>query len=385
MPFLQLFRPSSAEYYFLLLAALFGLLLISAAADFLTLFVGLETLSLALYVLCSYVKKWKLAEESSVKYFLLGSLAAAILLYGIAMIYGATGTTNFSGLSNAFTSANDLQTKALFFGGVALITVGLIFKAAVVPFHIWAPDVYDGAPTPVTAFMAVATKAGAFAALIRIFLLNLPLFDSRWNSAIAALSAITLIYANFVAIRQKYLRRFFAYSGISHAGFLLIPIAIGVSSAINALLFYLVVYAMATLGAFAIIMFLDRRSEGVMIADLRGLFYRSPGLCIALALCLLTLAGIPPTAGFFAKFYLFKLAFEAHYFWLLAIALATTILSAFYYAYIISVMLSKAEEPQEKKINSRALCLVTSLSVLAIAATSLFPGEILRILGLTNG
>ncbi len=218
--FFQRFEAARAEFYFLLLSSIFGLLLLSAANDFLTLFLGLETLSIALYVLCSYMKKWESSDEASFKYFLLGSIATSILLFGIALIYGATGTTRLDLLPEIVKTLS-VQDNTLFIGGIALVSVSLLFKAAIVPFHIWAPDVYAGAPTPVTAFMAVGTKAGAFAALIRIFLVNFSNFDPLWHQAIALFAYPTLVFANFVAMKQTNLRRFFAYSGISHAGFLL--------------------------------------------------------------------------------------------------------------------------------------------------------------------
>ena len=206
----------------------------------------------------------------------MGSLATAFFIYGIALIYGAAGSTSFSALLPAYQKLATPAQEALFFGGIALVTLGLAFKAAIVPFHIWAPDVYEGASTPVTAFMAVGTKAGAFAAFVRVFMGALPAFDPVWNVAVAWLAVPTLIYANALALRQSQMRRFFAYSGISHAGFLLIPLAAGTEAALASLLFYLVVYALATLGAFGVIAYLDQRSEGVFLHDLYGLFQRCP-------------------------------------------------------------------------------------------------------------
>lgn len=339
--FFQRRQATQGEYYFLLLSSIFGLILIGAAADFLTLFLGLETLSIALYVLCGYIKKWQVSSEAAIKYFLIGSIAAAFLLYGIALIYGATGKTNFADLLESYRTLTEHSRQELFFGGVALVTLGLAFKAAIVPFHVWAPDVYDGAPNPVTAFMAVGVKVGAFAALARVFLVALPQFDPLWNQGVAWLAILTMIYANIVALRQVQLRRFFAYSGISHAGFLMIPIIADTPESLPALEFYLVVYALATLGAFAVFAILDRHSKGVFIRDLEGLFDRSPWLAGILTLSLLTLAGIPPTAGFFAKFYVFKLAFQSGYYVLVIVGLLTTILSVFYYLRIVSVMFSE--------------------------------------------
>lgn len=379
--FFQRFEASQGEYYFLLLSALFGLMLIGSAADFLTIFLGLETLSISLYILTGYMKSWTLSREAALKYFLMGSLAAAFLLYGIALVYGAIGTTRLDVLLGDYRNLQATQDKTLFISGIALITLGLAFKAAIVPFHIWAPDVYCGAPTPVTAFMAVGTKVGAFAAFIRVFLDALPQFNPLWNEGIALLAYPTLIYANIVAIRQLQLRRFFAYSGISHAGFMLIPLAAGTADALPALLFYLVVYSLATMGCFAVLSYLDKDSEGVMMSDLNGLFHQSPFLAGIFTLCLLTLAGIPPTAGFFAKFYIFKVAFQAGYYGLVIVGLLTAILSAYYYLRIITIMLEKV--PTEVAVpTSRTWSagIVGLIALTAIVVLSIYPIPLFDIL-----
>lgn len=378
--FFQRFEASRGEFFFLLLSSLFGLILIGDSADFLILFLGLETLSLSLYILCGYMKKWSISHEAALKYFLTGAIAAAFMLYGIALIYGAVGTTGFAGLADKYKSLVATTDKALFLSGIALVTLGLAFKAAIVPFHIWAPDVYDGAPTPVTAFMSVGTKAGAFAAFVRVFLDALPQFDPIWNEGIAILAYPTLIYANIVALRQTQLRRFFAYSGISHAGFLLLPLAAGSADSIPALIFYLIVYALATMGAFAVLSFLDERSEGVMLRDLYGLFRRSPLLAGILTLCLLTLAGIPPTVGFFAKFYVLKVAFQAGYYGLVIVGLLTTILSAFYYLRFVAAMFS--EEPSEASAPAKSwpAAVVGVAAFAAIIFLSCYPSPIMGLL-----
>ncbi|MCE5318749.1 MAG: NADH-quinone oxidoreductase subunit N [Parachlamydia sp.] len=384
IPFFQRFLASyptpRGEFYFLLLSAVFGLILIGIAADFLTLFLGLETLSIALYILVGYMKKWPLSHEAAIKYFLMGALGTAFLLYGIALIYGATGSTSFEGLLPAYQKLSG-SSQTLFLSGIALVTLGLAFKAAIVPFHVWAPDVYDGAPTPVTAFMAVGTKVGAFAAFARVFLIALPNFNPIWNEVLSFLACLTLIYANYVAMRQTQLRRFFAYSGISHAGFLLIPLVASTPDSLNALLFYLVIYALATLGAFAVLAFLDRRSAGVSLSDLRGLFSRSPLLAGILALCLLTLAGIPPTVGFFAKFYLFKVAFEAGYYGLVVVALLTTILSAYYYLRFVAAMFAEGPAEEGAPTRSWPAAVVGLLACAAIVLLSIYPAPLSMLLG----
>jgi NADH-quinone oxidoreductase subunit N len=382
--FCKRFGASQGEYYFLLLAAVFGLLLIGMSADFLTLFLGIETLSLSLYVWCGFMKRWQLSQEAAVKYFLMGALAAAFLLYGIALIYGAVGTTRFEGLLQAYQAIATPSQRALFLGGIGLVTLGLAFEAAIIPFHVWAPDVYEGASTPVTAFMAVGTKAGAFAAFIIVFLMTLPHFDERWNQAAALLAYPTLIYANFVALRQTQLRRFFAYSGISHAGFLLLPLVAGTPDALLAMQYYLIVYALATFGAFAALTFLDQRQEGVLLQDLKGLFRRAPLLAAILALCLLTLAGIPPTAGFFAKFYIFKVAYQAGYIGLVIVGLLTTILAAYYYLRMVGIMFVEASEKDEKLQGSWPAAVVGACALIAILFLSFYPMPLLHLLALIN-
>lgn len=370
--FFQRFEASQGEYYFLLTSAVIGLILIAASADLLTLFLGLETLSIALYVLCCYMKKWSVSSESGIKYFLNGSLATALLLYGIALIYGAVGTTALTGLLENYQKIANPVNHALFLGGIGLLTVGLGFKAALVPFHVWAPDVYDGAPNPVTAFMAVGTKAGAIAAFARLFLVALPQFDPIWSEGVSCIAIATMVYANSLALLQVQLRRFFAYSGISHAGFLMIPIIAGTEEAIPLLEFYLVVYALATLGAFAVLGILDDQKKGVYLKDLQGLFMRSPWLAAILTLSLLTLAGIPPTAGFFAKFYLFKAAFQAGYTTLVIVGLLTTVLAVFYYVRIVSIM---AARPTKDKAIARSFfaSAVGGVSFVVIVFLSLYP------------
>jgi len=370
---------SYGEYFFLLLSSIVGLILMAASKDFLTLFIGLEMLSLALYVLCGYMKNWKLSHESAMKYFLMGALATCFFLYGVALVYGAVGHTNFQALMSSFKALETPGEKALFFSGIAFITAGLAFKAAVVPFHSWAPDVYAGAPTPIVAFMAIGTKVGAFAALVRIFLEAIPLFDPMWSQAVAILAYATLIFANLVALRQKEMRRFFAYSGISHAGFLLLPLA-GTEGSISSLLFYLVVYASATFGAFAVLAFVDHKSEGITLRDLTALFYRNPYLASLLTLCLLTLAGIPPTAGFFAKFYLFKVALDAGYLGLVIVGLLVTVLSAFYYLRIIALMANHQEHHEKDVHSSKSAAFVGIVATVAIIAISLYPEPFLNIL-----
>lgn len=366
------FHVNQAEYCVFLLCAIFGIQLIAHSADFLTLFLGLEILSVSTYVLCGYAKKWTSANEAALKYFLMGSFASALFLYGVALIYGAVGHTSLNSLLDAYHSILEAPERTLFLGGISLVSAGLFFKAAIVPFHFWSPDVYAGAPTPVSGFMALGIKVAAFAALVRVFWGSLQLFDPLWNKTVQCLIYITLIYANYLALRQTQLRRFFAYSGISHAGFLLIPLVVDGPAGWDVLWIYLVVYLVATAGAFATLAVLDSNSKGACEEDLKGLFQESPLIACGLSLSLLTLAGFPPTAGFFAKFALFQLAYAKGYYDLVLLGLAASLLSAFYYFRWIAVML----EPKEEK-HKRLPCVpektLSVACIIIIGLISLFP------------
>jgi len=371
---------TAGEYFFLLLASILGLILISSSADFLTLFIGLETLSISLYILCGYLKRWQLSHEAAAKYFFMGSLATAFLLYGIALIYGAVGHTHLASLHASFLAIDSDNGRFLFYFGIAFVTAGLAFKAAIFPFHSWAPDVYEGSSTPLVAFMAVGTKIGAFAAFVQIFLGTLPQMYAPWNDAIALLAIPSLILANFVAFRQSEVRRFFAYSGISHAAYLLFPFAAGTADAISAVLFYLIVYALATFAAFAALANIDSREGLFSLSDLKGLFYRAPLCASILSISLLTLAGIPPSAGFFAKFYILKLAFEAGYSSLVVIGLLCTILSAFYYLRLVALMAQNPAHSTEKFYYSREATCVGIVACTALIALSIYPTPLLQAL-----
>jgi NADH-quinone oxidoreductase subunit N len=383
--FFQRVQATHGEYYFLLLTSLFGLLLVGTSADFLTLFLGLETLSLSLYILCGYMKGWELSHEAAIKYFITGSVASALLVYGIALVYGGTGVTDFESIAKVYRGLSEGGDRTLFISGMILVTVGVAFKAALVPFHFWAPDVYEGAPTPVTAFMAVGTKAGAFAAFARLYFVALPHLAPKTHAVMASLAIATLVYASFVAIRQSQLRRFFAYSGISQAGFLFLPVIAATPGALQALLYYLVVYAAATLGCFAVLAHLDTRSQGVFLTDLQGLARRSPVLAFSFALFLLTLAGIPPTAGFFAKLLVLKATYEAGYLFLVVIALLTTILSAYYYLRIAATMLADDPATHQPVPTAWPAALVGATATVVIVWLSIYPEPLLQLLNMKIG
>lgn len=369
---------SRSEYEFFIIIASIGLLLIASSADFLTLFLGIEILSIASYILTGYMRNWSASAEASLKYFFLGAIGAAFLVYGIALLYGAVGTTRFEGLLTAYNTLPAGQSTHLFWGGIVFVTAGLAFKAAVFPLQFWAPDVYEGAPTPVTAFMSVGVKTGAFLAFVRVFFYALPDFSDLWSQGIGCLAVASLLYANLLALRQFNLKRFFAYSGISHSGFLLIALAAQGPQALPALLFYLVVYALATLAAFSVLALHDKGERGVEMEDLKGMFRTSPFSAGVLIFALLTLAGIPPTPGFFAKLFLFQAAMHAGYYALVIVALLTTVLAFYYYLRIVVYLFAPSTAPVVEPLRSRRVLALMSLTSFGLLLLVIYPDSLLK-------
>jgi len=328
-------------YHTLVLFATIGMLLMVKGLDLIIIFLGLETLSIAIYVLAGYRKWVEQSAEAAFKYFLLGAFAAAFLLYGIALLYGATGTTRIEGIAE-YIALKNLETNPLLLLGVGLLLVGLGFKLALVPFHSWTPDVYEGAPTAITAFMAVGVKAAAFAAFVRIFGGALPLLDFQWKDVLWVLAVITMTVGNVVALSQTNIKRMLAYSSIAHAGYILVGIIAGGSVGWSAVLYYLVAYAFMNLGAFGIVVFYGQKEEAhVEIADYAGLGFKYPFLGAAMAVFLFSLAGIPPLAGFMGKFYIFSAAIKSGYIWLTIIGVMNSLISVFYYFRVTVIMYMK--------------------------------------------
>ncbi len=377
--FFHRFKADTTSYFFLITASTFGAILVGMAADFLVLFLGLEIFSISLYILCAYMKSWLGASESGIKYFIMGSFATAFLLYGIALLYGALGTTNLALVAEGYKGLEGTA-LTLFFAGTGLITLGFAFKAALVPFQFYAPDVYEGAPMPVTAYLAVGGKGVAFACFTVVFLHYLPVFDPLWKEGVSYSAYLTLVFANLVAIQQQQFRRFFAYSGIAHAGFLLMPFVAGTPEAQSAVLFYLVIYALATFGSFAVFQSLDQGKEGAFLRSATGLYQREPFLACVLALCLLTLAGIPPTAGFFAKFYVLKITFHAGYFFLGSLGLLVSLFSAYYYVRIVSSIFSDKQVETSRVVRLRAADGLALLALAGLVVLAFYPGPLLHVI-----
>jgi NADH-quinone oxidoreductase subunit N len=328
---------SRPEYVALVLFSAAGMLAMAGANDLIVVFVALEVLSIPLYVLAAYDRTRARSLEAGIKYFVLGAFSSAVLLYGVALMYGATGTTSLIGIQN-FLSTNVLSNEGTLLAGMVLLLVGLAFKISAVPFHMWTPDVYEGAPSPVTAFMASATKAAGFAALIRIFYTALPQYSVDWRQLLFVLAVLTLLGGSIGAQFQTDLKRLLAYSSIAHAGYILIGVQTGTVKGVQSALLYLFVYAFMTIGAFAIVVALGGRDDFHAISDLRSYSRRRPVIAALLAFFLLAQAGIPPTAGFIAKLGVFDAAADAHSYALLIIGVITSVISAFFYLKVILAM-----------------------------------------------
>jgi NADH-quinone oxidoreductase subunit N len=335
----QALRDAGAgEYYALILGSVTGMVVLVQASSLVSLFVGLELLSIPLYVLCATELRREASLEAGLKYLVIGSVGSATLLFGLAMIYGATGATQFGAISDAIGTTVPLH-DPLLLTGLALSATGLAFKASVAPFHQWTPDVYQGAPTPITTFMAVATKAAAFGIFLRLFDHAVGTAQLDWAPALAALAAVTIVIGNVGAIPQRSLKRMLAWSGVAQAGYMLAGVVVGTRLGLRATVFYLAVYLVMNVGAFAVVIARERRSEhGDDIASLEGLGQASPWLAWPMTISMLALAGFPATAGFIGKFYLIDAAVSGDYTWLGIMIVIGSMLSLGYYLRVIATM-----------------------------------------------
>ena len=342
------------EYYALLLFSVTGMMLMAQAGDLIVIFLALELLSIPLYVLSAFARPRLESEEAGLKYFLLGAFSTGFVVYGIALVFGATGATNLMKIVSAAAGSGSGPTLSLplLAIGAALILVGFGFKVAAVPFHMWTPDVYQGAPTPVTSFMAVGAKAAGFAALLRIFVTALPALEVDLVPVLWGLAALTMLVGNLLAISQTNIKRMLAYSSIAHAGYILMALAaygkpLVSGDAVASALFYLVTYALTSFGTWAVVIALEKaEGKGLEIADYAGLGRKRPLLAAAMTIFMLSLTGMPPTLGLVGKFYLFRTAIQGGFIGLAIIGVLTSLISAYYYLRVVVTMYMRDGDPE---------------------------------------
>jgi NADH-quinone oxidoreductase subunit N len=363
----------ASEFYALLLLATSGTLFMASGYTLLTIWISLETMALSSYILAGYFKREIRSNEAALKYFILGALSSGILLYGISLLYGASGTVQLAGLSQALAGVQDNPLVPL---GWLLLAAGLFFKVAAVPFHIWTPDVYVGAPTPVTAWLAVVSKAASFAILLRIFYEGLGSVRVEWQTVVAIVAAATMIWGNLAALTQDNVKRMLAYSSIAHAGYVLIGVLAISEIGLWSVLFYLLAYTFITMGAFGTVILLERREyAGETAADYAGLSRRAPFLAAMMLLFLLALTGIPPTGGFVGKFYLFAAAVEAGWSWVAVVGVVTSAISLYYYFRLVVFMyLKDSDQATPAPLHAPALVGAVAFCALATLLLGIMPG-----------
>lgn len=366
------------EYYTLMLFSISGMMLMALAADLILVFLALELLSIPLYVLAGFALPRLDSEEAAIKYFLLGAFAGGFVVYGVALVFGATGTTALEGIVAAVNGGTANLT--LLAVGAALILIGLGFKVAAVPFHMWTPDVYQGAPSSVTAFMAIGAKAAGFAALLRVFVGALPALADDFTPVFWALAALTMLLGNVVAIAQSNIKRMLAYSSIAHAGYILMAVVVGQGSvsgdAVASALFYLMAYAFTNFGAWAVVIALEKaEGKGLALDDYAGLGRKYPALAASMVVFMLSFTGVPPTLGFLGKFYLFRTVLDGGYVGLALIGVLTSLISAYYYLRVVVIMYMHDGEPEirsERWLNLTIATTAAATVVLSIFAAPLF-------------
>jgi NADH-quinone oxidoreductase subunit N len=337
--YLEAMRIERFEYTVLIVLATLGMMMMISANDLISLYIGLELQSLALYVVAAFHRDDARSAEAGLKYFVLGALASGMLLYGASLVYGFAGSTRFDTLAATLHGLAGQEVSIGLIVGLVFVIVGLAFKVSAVPFHMWTPDVYEGAPTPVTAFFAVTPKLAAIALFLRVMVEPFGALTAQWQQVITFISIASMILGPFAAIGQTNIKRLMAYSSIGHVGYALIGLSIGTEASITAVLIYIVIYAVMTLGTFACILCMRRRGHMLVgIADLAGLSKTDPVLALALAIFMFSLAGVPPLAGFFAKFYIFVVAIEAEAYLLAIVAALSSAVGAYYYLRIVKIM-----------------------------------------------
>src|SRR5467141_3327834 len=352
-----------SEFHILIMAAVIGMMVLASATSLVTVFLGLELLSIALYIVCGFARTDFRSQEAAAKYLLVGGFASAFVLYGMALVYGASGTTVLPEIAQRLTSS--AGSNPLLLMGILLMGVGFAFKVSAAPFHMWTPDVYQGAPIPVTAFMSVGTKAAAFAMIVRVFEGGLPHLAPEWQTLLAFVAATSMVIGNLMAIVQSSLKRLLAYSGIAQAGYVLIGVIAGGQAGLAAVLFYLFVYMFMNFGAFAVVtMLAGPEGDRDRISDLSGLYKRNWPMAVLMTVFMLSLAGFPPTVGFFGKLFLFTAGVSSGYTWLVVLAVLMSVVSVFYYVRVLIPIWS----PSARR--DRVSASISSTSVIALSGVA---------------
>jgi NADH-quinone oxidoreductase subunit N len=368
------------EYYALILFATLGMMLMAAGSHLVTIFLGLETMSISIYILAGMMREDKRSVEAALKYFLLGAFATGFLLYGIALIYGATGSLYLKDVATYIASKNLLRSPMLLMS-LAFLTIGFGFKIASVPFHMWTPDVYEGAPTSITAFMATGVKAAAFSALVRVFFSALPAFRPDWTSIMWVICVATMTVGNIVAISQTNIKRMLAYSSIAHAGYILVAFVAGNDLGTSGILFYLMTYAFMNIGAFTVVILLGKKGEeNTLISDYAGIGFKYPLLAASMTIFLLSMAGIPPLGGFMAKFYIFSAAVKSKFYWLAILGVLNSAVSVYYYLRVTVLMYFRESEREITGLQfSPASVFALILAVIGTLYMGIFPAYVLSL------
>jgi NADH-quinone oxidoreductase subunit N len=366
-----------SEYYAMILFSLIGMMLIASSRDLLMLFIGIELMSISFYVLAGFLRKRLASNEAALKYFLLGAFATGFLIYGIALIYGAAGTTNLIGIAGQM---DILPGSTLFWVGVALLVMGFSFKVASVPFHMWAPDVYEGAPTTITAYMSTAGKAAAFSGFLLVVLFSFGGGTEKLRDLFAILATASMVLGNIVAISQNNIKRMLAYSSIAHAGYMLIGFAAGGDLGMSGIMFYLVAYGFMNIGAFGILSIVESKAGGnLTFDDYKGLASRRPLLALLMAVFMFSLSGIPPFAGFFGKYYIFLAAIQEGYTWLAVAGVLASIIGVYYYIKVVVYMYFYDGDFVLEAEPSRVGVFALIISAIAVLQMGLLPSTVLRL------
>ena len=373
----EFFGQRRSEWFSFMVFATLGMIIMVSSGDLLTLYIGLELMTISFYILSAYLLNNSNSAEAGLKYLIMGALSSAVLLFGMSLIYASSGSTVFTEIYGVL--AARLSPQPVLLAGIVLMMAGLGFKISAVPFHMWAPDIYQGAPTPVTAYLAVASKAAGFAALVRIFMGALPLQQFNWSPTLAVLAALSIVIGNLIALAQKDVKRLLAYSSIAQAGYILVGLVAANHYGLQGVLFYALLYVFANVGAFAVTTLVEVETGSTHLDAFSDLGRRAPMLAAVMTVCLLSLAGIPPMAGFAGKFYLFSGAIQAGYLWLAFIGLLMSMVSVYYYLTVAKTMyVGVSENPQlfEVPIPARLALWICLLATLLIG---IYPGPLAQL------